>query len=96
MLQYCLRRRQSCRAWLIPHGHDVLPAPSASPGARAFHRPPPVVRPAGVTDATVTVWAGRILPFSSTVKKDQPDSDHIPQWKKSLDDDSAYLVHIPM
>ena len=32
----------------------------------------------------------------STVKKDQPDSDLIPQWKKSLDDDSAYLVHIPM
>eukprot|EP01043_Picozoa_sp_COSAG02_P062618 COSAG02_NODE_8685_length_2479_cov_1.989496_2_plen_104_part_00 len=22
----------------------------------------------------------------STVKKDQPDSNHIPQWKKSLDD----------
>ncbi len=30
----------------------------------------------------------------STVKKDQRETDHIPQWKKSYSQDNAYLAHL--
>ena len=35
---------------------------------------------------------GEGTPGTSTVLKDQPDYDHLAQWKKSLDDDRSAPV----